>query len=403
GDWGIFLNSSDSNALTANTALGNPVGIELWNSDRNTVDANTACSDPGPDFSVHPSQSSNSGDNNRCDAPDGWNDTGGTGCTYRCDSLRYSTCSDNTRNGDEEATDCGGTYCPPCSQCLTAAIYAPSDTPCQHAWPTSDGPDIDINTESESCNLVEVCDPNLDHIVEDALLCCEHQDYAGRLTEPRRDGKMAACTQAHTRAYDPVFGFDRTFNPDSLKTCLAHYIINSFGQNAVYMQGYFDGEWSCYGERTEPNCNEREIDPPAWQMGTAASCAGSGGAQPDFQMEGQRCEYYWMWLLEEMRWGKPGYWHSDDDWRSNSDSVVDLPAHASIERLSTGTSVDYAMALATVLRKAGYSRDEVYAVDGEKHDYNLIRFPGDAKWHYVDTVGNTGGGVQTTPATGYDY
>ena len=33
------------------------------------------------------------------------------------------------------------------------------------------------------------------------------------------------------------------------------------------------------------------------------------------------------------------------------------------------------------------------SVDGDGHWYNLVRFPGEAKWHYVDTVGNRGGEV----------
>jgi parallel beta-helix repeat protein len=78
---------------------------------------------------------------------------------------------------------------------------------------------------------------------------------------------------------------------------------------------------------------------------------------------------------------------------------VDLPTHASVNRLSTGTCVDYSFALTTMLRKAGYSKDDVLSVNGEGHGYNLLRFPGEPKWHYVDTVGNNGGGVYG--GTGY--
>jgi len=70
-----------------------------------------------------------------------------------------------------------------------------------------------------------------------------------------------------------------------------------------------------------------------------------------------------------------------------------VPVHASINLLSTGTCVDYSFAVTTILRKLGYSKDEVFSVNGEGHGYNLVKFPGESKWHYVDTVGNNGGKV----------
>jgi hypothetical protein len=77
-------------------------------------------------------------------------------------------------------------------------------------------------------------------------------------------------------------------------------------------------------------------------------------------MGGHRCEYYDAWIFG--KYGKAGYWNSDTNYRSNSDSVTDVPVHASIERLSTGTCVDYSFALTTFLRKIGYSKDDVMAI-----------------------------------------
>jgi len=390
--YGINVGSSSSNQIYSNDVIGNQYGIKLWSSDSNTLNFNEICSNPGPDFYFGGGSSSNSGDNNTCDDPDGWKDDGRTaGCTYRC-----STCSDGTQNGDEEGVDCGGTYCPPCSQCSgePTTKYAPHDTVCQHKWPTSDGPDIGMNTESDSCNLVEVCDPNLDYIVDDALLCCEYEGYSSRLSGD--SDKIAACSYAHTAAYGGGFlDFRDNFNSTTLKQCLAHYMIRGFGQNAVYMQGYFHGEFCCYGsgDFCPSGCSKWRVNPAAWEMGTSASCAGPGGTTPDFQMGGHRCEYRKWWLFGWHYYGKHGYWHSDTNWHSNSDSAADIPAHASIRRLSTGTCVDYSFSLTTMLRKAGYSKDQVLSVNGEGHGYNLVKFPGEAKWHYVDAVGNTGGGV----------
>ncbi len=385
---GIFLHGSDSNTLSCNKVLCSHYGITLDDSHSNTLNLNTVCSNPGPDFQLISGSSGNSGINNHCDAPGSWNDDGTTGCRYTCDSHRCSTCSDGIQNGDEEGVDCGGTYCPPCSQCLTGAKYAPHDTPCQHDWPTSDGPNIGMNTHMSSCNLVEVCNPDLDYIIEDALLCAEYEDYASRFTGYRSSDKIAACDYAHAMAYDS--NFEHNFNPTTLKKCLAFYIIQCLGQNAVYIQGYFTGELCCYGDDICPSsCSKWQVDPAAWEM----------GAQPDFQMGGHNCKYNYVWCYtydkgwHKYKWGKSGYWNSDDDYGSNSDSRLDTPAHVTINRLSTGTCVDYSFALTTLLRKAGYSRDEVFSVNGVGHGYNLLKFPDEPKWHYVDTVGNGGGGV----------
>ena len=311
------------------------------------------------------------------------------------------TCDDGVQDRDEEGVDCGGRYCPPCSDCDTGAKWAPHDTPCRHHWPTDEGPRIGMNTHDDSCAIVEVCHPDLDYIVADAITCCEHADYATRFTGHRAAGKCSACSYARSHS-----GIDADYNPTTFKKCLGLYGIKSLESGAVYMQGYFSGELCCYGSdhcpkgnatKRIPACLKYEVDPAAWEMGD--SSRDSSGAfcyckpferRPDFQMGGHRCEYYeFLWW----KWGKEGYWKSDTDFRKNSDSFCDVPAHASINRLSTGTCVDYSFALTTILRKLGYSKDEVFSVNGDGHGYNLVKFPGETKWHYVDTVGNSGGGV----------
>ncbi len=307
---------------------------------------------------------------------------------YACydGACKPASCLNGVRDGNEAGIDCGGSWCPPCSPCVTGAKWAPTDGPCRHKWPTGDGPEIGMNTGSDSCNLVEVCDNNLDYIVEDALRCCENRDYEAALTAPRESSKEDSCNWART-----VSGVNSNVNPTSFKKCTALYTISAFGYGAVYMQGYFTGEWCCYDSDKicTAGCERFKVRPTAWQMGTSESCKGDGGAHPDYNMGGHRCEYYEFIV----KWGKEGHWSSDTDWRANSDSVVDVPAHASIDRLSTGTCVDYSFAVTTMLRKLGYSKDDVFSVNGEGHGYNLVRFPGEAKFHYVDTVGNRGSEV----------
>ncbi|MEM0301621.1 MAG: CARDB domain-containing protein [Archaeoglobaceae archaeon] len=297
------------------------------------------------------------------------------------------SCRNGVRDGDETGVDCGGSLCPPCGNCRTGAKWAPNDSPCTTHWPTDEGPTIGMNTEDDSCAIVEVCHPGLDYIVDDAIACCENSNFATIFAGTNREsGKISACQYARDKS-----GINVATTAISFKKCLGFYAIQSLGYGAVYMQGYFDGEFSCYGDPTAENCPKWKVKPTAWEMGTSASCAGPYGARPDFMMGGHRCEYYDAWIFG--KYGKHGYWKSDTDFRKNSDSAADVPAHASINLLSTGTCVDYSFALTTLLRRLGYSKDEVFSVNGDGHGYNLVKFPGETKWHYVDTVGNNGGGV----------
>lgn len=69
-----------------------------------------------------------------------------------------------------------------------------------------------------------------------------------------------------------------------------------------------------------------------------------------------------------------------------------------------GVCRDYSLATATLLRKDGYPQDDIGNWCDGAHCYNVVRFPGDAKWHIVDTTGNdydvTLGGL---PGSGYSY
>ena len=75
-----------------------------------------------------------------------------------------------------------------------------------------------------------------------------------------------------------------------------------------------------------------------------------------------------------------------------------------INYYKTGVCVDYATAVTTLLRKAGYAQDEVASFCDGLHCYNLVKFPGDKKWTVVDTTGN-GQDVFLgyNPSTVYDY
>ena len=61
--------------------------------------------------------------------------------------------------------------------------------------------------------------------------------------------------------------------------------------------------------------------------------------------------------------------------------------------MHTGTCADYASAVVTLLRKAGYTCDEVFSTTYPGHVWNVVKFPGMDKWVVVDTTGGNRGGI----------
>jgi len=77
--------TSDNNFLLSNKITGcSFVGIDLDSSFNNTLYWNTVCN-PGTDIRVYNGSLGNTGINNICDTPYGWNDQDTSGCTYTCD------------------------------------------------------------------------------------------------------------------------------------------------------------------------------------------------------------------------------------------------------------------------------------------------------------------------------
>jgi hypothetical protein len=68
-----------------------------------------------------------------------------------------------------------------------------------------------------------------------------------------------------------------------------------------------------------------------------------------------------------------------------------------------GVCRDYSLATATLLRKAGYGQEDIGNYCDGAHCYVAVRFPGDTKWHVVDTTGNTQDVVIGGLPGGYPY
>jgi len=49
----------------------------------------------------------------------------------------------------------------------------------------------------------------------------------------------------------------------------------------------------------------------------------------------------------------------------------------------------YSIEVTTLLRSVGYSPMEVQSCCGPRHAYNIVKFPGESKYRFVDTVGNS--------------
>ena len=82
---GIYIFDSDNNNLTNNSITDGGVNGFAINSGStgNILNSNTACGHLSPYVDIK-DQDSNTGDNNTCDTPLNWNDTGTVGCTYQC-------------------------------------------------------------------------------------------------------------------------------------------------------------------------------------------------------------------------------------------------------------------------------------------------------------------------------
>ncbi len=232
-----------------------------------------------------------------------------------------------------------------CSDVSPLPRYYPVDTPCRDIWPNG----------TESCQEIEVCHPDLDYIVLDAVRCCN-----GTASSP-------ACAWARAHA-----------DGDN-KRCRGLYIIRAFGPDAVYMQGYALFKACCSGY---PECTRT-----SWP-----SLAGTVSFREGFNRNVANLS------CRPEEWGVSA-WRSDTNMSENSAVLGLFPAHATVNILQTGVCVDYAAALTTALRKAGYNKSEAMVAaslgydlpllgDHPGHAYNLVKLPGEEGYHIVDTTGN---------------
>jgi len=262
----------------------------------------------------------------------------------------------------------------------SGAIYYPNDTTCTNTWPYDAQGGIELNTGIDKCHASEVCDASLDYVLADAESCCN--GIRAFSDEPTQNwgytyNKTETCNRALTRTR--VGGAMSTLNAESsMKTCKAAYLIYGLGSEAVYMKDYYTGEFCC---------SDSDSICPGLPHFTAAPWPES-----NIKFSGLKCVYTHVNLLvTSYNQRKKGWYASDTDYTQNSNSAVDIPPHSSINIMNTGTCVDYAFAVTTLLRKAGFAQSDIMTVSAPCHAYNLVWLPGMTQYSFIDTVGNSGG------------
>jgi len=257
----------------------------------------------------------------------------------------------------------------PKTRCLeTSARYYPQDTDCNKDWAHGGGGgSIGRNNHIDRCNAVEVCSPEIDYLNWDAESCCSGWYDFSDLPEQRYYSydKAAACDQAVAETRD--LAVRNLSISNSMKLCKAKYLVKGIGTHGIYMKDYYTAETCCKGD-----CE----DYPHWQ---------SWNPWPASNIKFSELWCYWTDYGTFNR-PKDGWWNSDTDPSDNNMAIADIPTHASINIMNTGTCADYSFAVATALRKAGYGDWEIFSVSAPCHRFNIILLPGASNYTFIDTT-----------------
>ena len=238
-------------------------------------------------------------------------------------------------------------------------------TPCHKYWPGREGPNINTGNEySYSCDIYEVCRPELWTKAREATYCCENNCSAGCMKECK-------IAYNYSKALVQANGM---LTPEGVKKCAGLYLIYGFGPGKKYMTDYYYPELCCKGD---PLCS-----------------TGLGGNCCDGDVGTCTCGYHTynrnaqaLPCADYVSTSARG-WKSNIAMNINTCMFSDLPAYASMDIINTGTCCDYANSLTTMLRILGYGPDEVYMSTGPGHCYNMVKFPDSPKFNIIDTVGN---------------
>lgn len=255
------------------------------------------------------------------------------------------TCADGIQNQDETGIDCGG-KCPPCNtNCVTSTKYAPPDTPCTRHF-VGGGTYVSGGHRTEGVFNVSN----------------ESQSDQHRIDIGWTDGG-GECNCQFYEVCDE--GLDFVID-EALACCSA--------RNQEEIAGAVD-----------PNLCQEAINE---SRTNCKRCAGL------YIIKGLGSYSRWMrgyFRNRSMEYYVCGAW------------VEASPSERLINEHQTGICRDYSAAVATLLRKAGFSQREVGNFCDGGHCYNVVKLPGDSKWHVVDTTGNRNGFVAGALPGDYPY
>jgi hypothetical protein len=243
-----------------------------------------------------------------------------------------ATCADGIQNQDETGIDCGG-KCPPCNtRCSTATKYAPADTPCTG------------------------------HFVGGGTYVSE----SGR----RVSGVFTVSDESRS----DMHRINLTWTDGGGECNCQFYEVCDEGLDFVV-----DEALDCCSSRNWDEVN-RTVDPNLCKealRGGGSNCKKCVGL------------YIIKGLGTYARWMRGYFRNAGMNYYVCGAWVEAAPAERLINEHRTGICRDYSGALTTLLRKAGYSQSEISNFCDGAHCYNLVKLPGNTKYHVVDTTGNS--------------
>jgi hypothetical protein len=253
-------------------------------------------------------------------------------------------------------------------------LFPVKDTDCNNGWPAGEGESV-IVSYKKTCDLFEVTKSEMLQPVREALECCS--------AEKPDDSLCRAAWEDR----------DSINSNDGVKRCMGLYIIHGMGNFAEWVQGYY---WP------ERNCEKRIF------LESFQSCYNKDRFELKdeiIELLGEEYKEYPQVVdgleCKEIRKNKKiNSWNSDTDMSENSCYFDYVPAHVTLNYIRSGTCADYSILATTLVRLAGYEKDEIFSAENEIHLYNIIKLPFDDKFTFFDTVGNRSVNIKTEDTLG---
>jgi hypothetical protein len=174
---------------------------------------------------------------------------------------------------------------------------------------------------------------------------------------------------------------------DRYKREVMFLILDRMTLYQTWMKGYYLPEIQCFDGSWLTTIVSPILGIVSPIQGAGADCT-NGGQFP--QMANLQC-------TQRLEYSKPSGWFSNDLSSETSTHCLFsyLPAHTSLLEVKTGICHDYAVAVVTLVRLAGFSDSDVilyeYVPDLNPqgaHTVALIKMPFDSKYTIIDTTTN---------------